>query len=397
MNILVVTESDWLERGPHQKHHLLERLAKRGHEIRVIDHELLWRQHKTKEIISKRTVFRNVQTIADGGNITLIRPPILKIPILSYISLIYTHRREIQKQIEEFKPDVIIGWDILNANIAVRLAKKRKIPFILYIVDENFRLVPQKYFQPLGQCIEIQNMKKANKILTINEQLRKYIIQMGANRKKITIIRAGVDLEQYNHNLDGSEIRSQYSIEKDDAVLFYMGWIYHFSGLKEVAKELSKISETYPHIKLLIVGDGDAFADLQKIKREYQMNNQLILTGRQPYEKIPEFISAADICLLPADPTEKTMQNNVPIKMYEYMVMRKPVITTRLPGIMEEFGEDHGVIYVDKSEMVLYKAIELIENEMLEEYAAKAREFVEKNSWDNLVDDFERILEELIC
>ncbi|MFX0198766.1 MAG: glycosyltransferase family 4 protein [Candidatus Hodarchaeota archaeon] len=397
MKILMVTESDYLERGPHQKHHLMERLAKRGHEIRVIDYELLWREHKTKEIISERKVFRNVQTIANEGNITVIRPPILKIPILSYMSLIYTHRREIKKQIEEFKPDIIVGWDILNANIAVKLAKKSGIPFILYIVDENFRLVPQKYFQPLGRFIEIQNMKKADKILTINEQLRKYIIQMGANRKKITIIRAGVDLEQYDQNIDGRKIRSQYGIEKNDVVLFFMGWLYHFSGLKEVAKELSKISKTYPHIKLLIVGDGDCYADLQKIRRDNQMNNQMILTGRQPYEKIPEFISAADICLLPAYPTEKTMQNNVPIKMYEYMVMRKPVITTRLPGIILEFGEDHGVIYVDQSEMVLYKAIELIENKMIKEHATKAREFVKKNSWDNLVDDFERILEELLC
>lgn len=392
----MVTESDYLERGPHHKHHLMERLAKKGHEIRIIDYELLWRQHKIKEIISKRKVLRNVNKLTGGGNIMVIRPPIIKIPILEYISLIYTHRKEIKRQIEEFNPDVIVGWDILNANVAVKLATKSRIPFLLYIVDENFRLIPQKYFQPLGRCIEIQNMKMADKILSINEQLREYTIQMGANRKKTTVLRTGVDLEQYDQNMDGSEIRSQYSIEKDDVVLFFMGWLYHFSGLKEVAKELSKISETNPHIKLLIVGYGDCFADLQKIKREYQMNNQMILTGRQPYDKIPEFISAADICLLPAYPTEKTMLNIVPMKMYEYMVMRKPVIATRLPGIMKEFGEDHGVIYADKPKMVLVKAMELIENGMLKEHGAKARGFVEKNSWDNIVDDFEVILGELV-
>lgn len=396
MKILMVTESDYLERGPHHKHHLMERLAKRGHEIRIIDYELLWRQNKTKEIISKRKVFRNINTITVGGNLTVIRPPIIKIPILSYISLIYTHRREIKRQIEEFNPDVIVGWDILNANVAVKLATKSGIPFLLYIVDENFRLIPQKYFQPLGRRIEIQNIKMADKILSINEQLREYTIQMGANRKKTKILRTGVDLERYDQYMDGSEIRSQYGIEKDDVVLFFMGWLYHFSGLKEVARELSKISETNPHIKLLIVGEGDSFADLQKIRREYRMNNQMILTGKQPYEKIPEFISAADISLLPAYPTEKTMLNIVPMKIYEYMVMRKPVIVTRLPGIMKEFGKDHGVIYVDQPKMVLAKAVELIENGMLEEHGAKARGFVEKNSWDNVVDDFEVILGEFV-
>ena len=39
MKILVVQESDWIERGPHQNHHLMERLSIKGHEVRVIDYE----------------------------------------------------------------------------------------------------------------------------------------------------------------------------------------------------------------------------------------------------------------------------------------------------------------------------------------------------------------------
>jgi len=34
MRILVVQESDWTEVGPHQSHHLMERLSQHGHEKR---------------------------------------------------------------------------------------------------------------------------------------------------------------------------------------------------------------------------------------------------------------------------------------------------------------------------------------------------------------------------
>ena len=54
-----------------------------------------------------------------------------------------------------------------------------------------------------------------------------------------------------------------------------------------------------------------------------------------------------------------------------------------------------GSIYVDKTEDVLKKAIELIENESMEEEGIKARRFVEKNSWDSITDEFERVLEKL--
>jgi glycosyltransferase involved in cell wall biosynthesis len=61
----------------------------------------------------------------------------------------------------------------------------------------------------------------------------------------------------------------------------------------------------------------------------------------------------------------------------------------------KEFGEDHGVIYVDKPEDVLKKAIELIDNESVEVEGMKARKFVGKYSWDDIVDEFEGVLEEI--
>ena len=64
-------------------------------------------------------------------------------------------------------------------------------------------------------------------------------------------------------------------------------------------------------------------------------------------------------------------------------------------GVMKEFGEGHGVIYVDKPEDAFGRAVELIESGMIEEYGSKAQGFVENYGWDNVVDEFEEVLEEL--
>jgi glycosyltransferase involved in cell wall biosynthesis len=90
------------------------------------------------------------------------------------------------------------------------------------------------------------------------------------------------------------------------------------------------------------------------------------------------------------------MQDIVPIKMYEYMAMKKPVIATRLPGVTKEFGEDNGVIYVDKPEDAVAKAMELIQSARIEELGQKARGFVEKYSWQSITDEFEKILKETV-
>jgi hypothetical protein len=44
------------------------------------------------------------------------------------------------------------------------------------------------------------------------------------------------------------------------------------------------------------------------------------------------------------------MRNIVPIKMYEYVAMRKPAITTPLHGVLREFGDDNGELWIDQPE-----------------------------------------------
>ena len=169
-----------------------------------------------------------------------------------------------------------------------------------------------------------------------------------------------------------------------------MGFLYNFAGLKEVALELAK--GEHPHLKLLIVGDGEGFHELQDIVDKYDLGTKVILTGLKSYSEIPDLVESSDICILPAYPDEKIMQDIVPIKIYEYMAMNKPVITTKLPGIMMEFGDGNGVFYVDKPSNVVLKAYDI---DIISE-GRKARKFVEKNDWNKITDEFENTLTELL-
>ena len=78
--------------------------------------------------------------------------------------------------------------------------------------------------------------------------------------------------------------------------------------------------------------------------------------------------------------------------MYEYMAMGKPVIATRLPGVMKEFGTDNGVLYIERSEDALGKALEVIKAGTIEAHGEKARQFVRDTDWGNVVDQFEDVL-----
>jgi glycosyltransferase involved in cell wall biosynthesis len=395
MKILIVQDTDWIRRNPYQHTHLAERLVQRGHKIRVIDYEILWREEGTKELWSKRQI-HSVSRIFPDTDIMVIRPSILKIPVLDYVSMLFTYHREIRRQIDEFKPDLIWGNDILTTFLAFHAAKKYRIHMLFYSIDIDYRLIPYRFLQPLGKWIESRNIRHADLVLSINEGLREYTIRMGAPREKTGVIRAGIDRERYDPaKVNGSAIRQKYGIDKDDIVLFFMGWLYHFSGLKEVAIELAKVKDLWPNLKLFIVGDGDAYEDLKRIREDYHLERQMILAGKQPYNLIPDLIAAADICILPAYDNE-IMHDIVPIKMYEYMAMGKPIVSTKLYGVMKEFGDNHGITYVKKPEGVLLETTRLIDYSTIKSESEKARKFVELNSWDTITITFEKTIKDLL-
>lgn len=390
MKILLLQETDWIKRGPHQQHHLMDRMALRGHQIRVIDYEYLWKEdNKDRKIFTGRKEIKGAYKIFKEADITLIRPGMIKLPILDITSILYFHEKEIKRQITEFKPEVIISFGILNAYLGMKQAKKHHIPFVYYLIDHLHTLLPNKLKKKTAKQFEKQTIRSSDRIFVINQGLKDYAVEMDGDVDKISVIPAGVDFEKFNPQTDGSSIREKYGINKNDILLFFMGWIYDFSGMKEVAESLS--NNDNENIKLMIVGEGDLYKPLSKMKSENNLNEKLILTGKIPFEEVPKHIASADICLLPAYKNE-IMMNIVPIKIYEYMAMGKPVIATNLPGLKKEFGNNNGIIYIENPEQTLEKAIYLYENYMIKSEGNKASLYSRDQDWNKITNEFESML-----
>ena len=111
MRILVLQESDWIERGPHQSHHLLERLVQRGHEARVIDFEIGWRQVDRIGIIAPRKILKPAPKVIEGSSITVLRPAAVRLPIFEYASSIVTHGFEIHCNASDLPNNIEVNWN----------------------------------------------------------------------------------------------------------------------------------------------------------------------------------------------------------------------------------------------------------------------------------------------
>ncbi len=180
MKILVLQESNWLERGPHQQHHLMESLSLRRHKIHVIDYDILWESKKNRRVIKPCETFFPEGKARKGTKIKVIRPAIIQIPLLSYLSIPVTHGLAIIDEIRYFKLDVIVSFGIMNAFVGRQLARLYRIPFACYLIDQLHTLLPLRSAASVAKRIEGIVISSSDKFFVINKGLKEYAVAMGA-------------------------------------------------------------------------------------------------------------------------------------------------------------------------------------------------------------------------
>ncbi len=297
----------------------------------------------------------------------------------------FSHRAELARLFRDDPPDVVVSYALSTGLPALNVAHRHGVPYVFHVIDALHAIVPGRALQPVARAVERRLMAAADEVIVINDHLRDYAIRLGADPARARVLRTGVDLQRFDPAADGAAERDALGIAPDETVLFFMGWLYDFSGLLAVADALRSAP---PGVRLLVVGDGDLYDELCAL-RDSTLGDRLIMAGRVPYERIPALLAAADVPLLPFERVPAT-EHIVPIKLYEYMASGKPVVASPLPGVRRDIGEGNGVVYAPAAGQV-QAALDALPHAA--ELGAQARAFVEAYcDWQTISDEFETIL-----
>lgn len=398
MHILEIQETDWLTRGPHAQHHLFERLSKNPSiRITVIDYDIDKIQRANSHFIKKR-IYQNVDRTINNSKVKIIRTAHLQIPYIRRLSSLITNFFQILKIIRKDRPDIIICYSMSNGLISLVLAKLFNIQFIFHYIDILHRLVVIKKVQFIAKIITKILFKYADQIIVLTKFQLNRVYNEGANPEKIRVLPNGISI---NNTIISQEkymqLKKKFEIKDDDFVIFFMGWLYDFAGLKEIIDYYDyKIKTDFFNIKFLILGDGGIYNSLFKYVKEIKAD-WVIFAGRVPFSEITEYIALADLCLLSFEINDITKEIT-PSKIIEYMAMKKPVLSNSLPGVVLEIGRNNGVIFA-KNQKDLIRRIELLSHnkEKLIEIGQRGYKLVKnKYLWSKILDNFKKIMIDLL-
>ena len=395
MKILFVHEIDWIQKVPFEPHHLSEILSTMGHEIFVID----CAEPTPSKIISRlhTSVISEFHRLYDNASITLVRPPSISIKGLNRLTHFLFCKKIIKNFLIDNTIDLIFLYGVATNGIqCIELSKELNIPIIFRSLDVAHKLVSIPLLQNIVKKFEKNVFSNASFILTTTPQLSKYAEEMGSNSGRTQYFPLGINSNHFKPLKKNIQLMQELGFHETDKIVLFMGTLYSFAGLDYILKNFYLLQNKFPEIKFLIIGGGPFFNHLKTLVNNLKLNTVVVFTGFIKQEKIPEYISLADICINPfviSTVTDKI----IPTKILEYLACEKPVLSTPLKGTVELLpDESFGIIY-SELDMFIDSLSKLLETpEKLKELGKNGFLYIEKNHyWNSLVKKLVLIFKEV--
>ncbi len=226
--------------------------------------------------------------------------------------------------------DFITEISYIPATIVGKILNK---PVILDYIDTNF-------FKIIPSFVRKSAARNANLIFAISYYLKNFA-KNEYNCKNVLYLPNGVDTDLFQMDkMMRDKKRKELNIE-NDTVIGYTGSFAYYEGIPVLLEAFKNLNEKYPNLKLAIMGkayfDGDE--NISDMVKENDLEEKVIFIPPQPYEKVPDYLSAFDIlCCSKLDVEINRVAN--PIKVVEYLSMTLPTVCSAVGGINDTITDE---------------------------------------------------------
>lgn len=232
------------------------------------------------------------------------------------------------------KPDVCYGHFWGSIFSLYPLAKEKGIPLFGASGEENVGFYVHKteaYKQEVREYI--------SGVISVSGKNQRECLELNLiTQEKSVVIPNAVDLTLF-HPRNRKACREALHIGDDDFVVAFVGQFVPRKGITRLDEALDKIGDK--HIKAIFIGSGS-------IDPQY---GGIVSKGRVSHDNLPDFLSAADVFVLPTD--NEGCSNAI----IEAMACGLPVISTDAPFNYDVLDENNSIMIDSQSVDAIAAAI----------------------------------------
>jgi glycosyltransferase involved in cell wall biosynthesis len=137
-------------------------------------------------------------------------------------------------------------------------------------------------------------------VIAVSDKSAEELVQVGVNRKKITVMPTGVNPLPKVSPDDVTAFKRSLGIKETDQVMLYVGRIAREKNLEFLFPVLEQVLISCPETKLLFVGDNEYRAVVEETARRSSARNQIIFAGALPHDDLGKAYAAGDVFVFPS-------------------------------------------------------------------------------------------------
>lgn len=193
----------------------------------------------------------------------------------------------------------------------------------------------------LERIIERALSRWVDALIFVTGHLRdRYVARYHISPKKTFVAPDGVAVDLFDIVIDKTEARRKLELPLDKTIVGYCGRFKTMGMEKGLEDMLKALPELPPEVVFVAMGgkprDVDYYVERARV---LGVSDSAIFRGHFTQETVALYQKAADILVMPFPWTEHYAYEMSPMKMFEYMASKRPIITTDLPSVREVLNE----------------------------------------------------------
>jgi colanic acid/amylovoran biosynthesis glycosyltransferase len=182
--------------------------------------------------------------------------------------------------------------------------------------------------KPAYRQATMEMLSGVRRVLVRSESLRRAVMSLGCDERKIEILRTGIPLDQF-------PFRERAVPRNGEWRLVQACRLIEKKGLPVTLRAFAIFKKQYPRAILEIAGEGPLLPSLKKLTAELDLADNVRFRGFLSQEALRELFYQSHIFLHPSETGSDGNQEGVPNSMLEAMATGLPVFATKHGGIPE--------------------------------------------------------------
>ena len=293
------------------------------------------------------------------------------------------------KYIKKRNPDFVYCRSYLTPYYCSRMG----VPSILETHTTVYNL------PALQKIYEICHDRNFLGIVTISEDIKKAHIDRGVPADKIIALEDGVDLKRFNIDDDKFCWREKCGLPLDKRIVMYCGSLYKEKGIEDILLSAKKLMSHDKLLYVIIGGTDEQLAEWKDYIKNRDIDNVKFF-GFIKNIDIPKYLKSADVLIMPYNLKVHyrvmDVKTTSPMKLFEYMASKRPIITSDIPAISKIVEHQKSALLAEPNnvDQIVRFILELLgDRKKSMQISTNAFEAVKKYEWKNRC---ERILDKFV-